>query len=130
MLTYVVTAAFFVVRKISLLKCLAYMCAQVVGAVLGAEFLYFTIWHELERTEANANFTSTKLGVTFINKKLGVYALDAICIEMVLTFVLVTTVFGVSDPKRTHVKHFGPLAVGLTVIGCVLMGVRMSLSQW
>jgi len=45
-------------------------------------------------------------------------------IELVITFILVLTVFATCDSNRTVIGGSGPLAIGLTVAMCHLWAVR------
>ena len=47
-------------------------------------------------------------------------------VEVVLTFLLVWTVFSTLDPARHHTGYGVPLAIGLAVTACHLVGVSIS----
>ena len=53
----------------------------------------------------------------------GVTVGQAFAVELVLTFLLVLTVFGCTDPLRSHYGYEVPLAIGLCVTVCHLVGV-------
>lgn len=121
-----VTFAFFVVRKVSLARLVLYVLAQMLGSAAGAQFLYGSIWRGLGSDHRNY----TRLGTTLLNQQMGVQPGEGVWIEATLTFILVTTVFSVSDPKRIDVKHFGPIACGFVVIALCIMGVSLCVVSW
>jgi len=99
-----VTAGLLTTRGIGLITGILYIIAQSVGGILGALILKAVT---PEKVNAEA------LGVTKlapdVDPGLG------IGIELIITFVLVLTVFGVTDPRRSDLKGSAPLAIGLAV---------------
>ena len=59
----------------------------------------------------------------------GVSTGQAIGVELVLTFLLVLTVFGCTDPLRSHYGYEVPLAIGLCVTICNFVGVGATFWQ-
>uniref|UniRef100_A0AAQ4PWP3 Aquaporin 1a (Colton blood group), tandem duplicate 2 n=1 Tax=Gasterosteus aculeatus aculeatus TaxID=481459 RepID=A0AAQ4PWP3_GASAC len=95
-----ITLGLLVSCKISPLRALVYMSAQVVGAVAGSVIVYGT------RPE-----TTHSLGVNKLN---GVGPGQGFGVEFLLTLQLVLCVLAVTDQRR-DVGGFAPLAVGLSV---------------
>lgn len=105
------TVAFLVTREISVVRGLLYIVAQCAGALGGAGLLYL-ITPESVRG---------KLGLTTINEALTVE--QAFCVELVITFVLVFTVFSSVDKSRDDRHGSGPLTIGFSVTLCHLFAV-------
>lgn len=105
-----VTAGFLVTRRIKLLDAGVYVLAQLVGATIGAFLLKFLFPGDLSRI--------TALGAPMVAG--SVTASAAMGIEAVLTFFLVSAVFGtilyVNAPK------VGGFGVGLVVVFAILVG--------
>lgn len=118
-----VTCAAIVTRKISLLKGLLYILAQLTGAGTGAYWLKMLTPASLIGEGAGA------LGGQAVNYNL-ITAGQAIGIEVTLTFLLVFTVFATAiDPRGSG--DLAPLAIGLSVliehfVGVPLTGASMN----
>ena len=106
-----VSIAFFATRKISLIRLVLYLGAQIGGAIAGAYLLGF-----LTPTNVNDSICSTLLNDAISWDK-------GLLIEFLITFVLVWTVFATCDINRTKMSGSGPLAVGLSVTVCHLWAV-------
>ncbi|KAK3193757.1 hypothetical protein Dsin_025067 [Dipteronia sinensis] len=92
-----VTFGLFLARKVSLIRALAYMVVQCLGAICGVGFVKAFMKHDY-----NAQAPAPALGA-----------------EIIGTFVLVYTVFSATDPKRSardsHVPVLAPLPIGFAV---------------
>lgn len=62
------------------------------------------------------------LGLSVPHPELSV--MQATGVEFLATFVLVFTIFGVCDEKRTDVKGSPALAIGVAATACCLVAVR------
>jgi MIP family channel proteins len=105
-----VTFGVMVSGRIPLALGLKYMVAQLIGAVLGGLLLHAVFPSELcaaVHLETPAVASGVSLGT-------------AVLIEAILTFALVTSVFGTAiDPRAPKIGGFG---IGLTVLVDILVG--------
>ena len=105
-----VTFGVMVARRISVSLGLQYMAAQLIGGVLAALLLH-VIFPE-------ALCAATHLGTPAVAS--GISVGTAVLIEAILTFALVTSVFGTAiDPRAPKIGGFG---IGLTVLVDILVG--------
>lgn len=105
-----VTFGVMVSRRISVALGLQYMAAQLIGGVLAGLLLYVVFPSELCAT--------VHLGTPAVAS--GVSLGTAVLIEAILTFALVTSVFGTAiDPRAPKIGGFG---IGLTVLVDILVG--------
>ncbi|XP_011695561.1 PREDICTED: aquaporin AQPAn.G [Wasmannia auropunctata] len=88
----------------SLLKTVCYVVCQCCGAIAGSAVLKLI----LPKTQV-----AQGLGVTALDS--NVTAAQGVGMEIIITFLLVLVVHAVTDPKRTDVKGWAPLAIGLTI---------------
>ncbi|XP_067946564.1 aquaporin-5-like isoform X1 [Watersipora subatra] len=122
-----VSAGMLCARKISLMRFLLYVFFQCTGAVMGAAIMqsltcnWQTTYADTALQAANA---TCGLGVTNLGP--GVTPGQGCVIELLVTFVLVTTVFATCDCSRSDLNGSGPLAIGLSVTMCHLGFIRMT----
>ncbi|XP_021295320.1 probable aquaporin PIP2-8 [Herrania umbratica] len=103
-----VTFGLFLARKVSLIRAIAYMVAQCLGAICGVGLVkafqksYYNRYEGGTNTLSDGYSTGTGLGA-----------------EIIGTFLLVYTVFSATDPKRkardSHVPVLAPLPIGFAV---------------
>ena len=86
----------------------------MLTGVLGAALLY-----GLTPSEVRGS-----MGVTIPRDNLN--AAQAFGIELLLTFVLVFTIFAITDTGREHRGYEIPLSIGLCVFVCHMVGVSVS----
>lgn len=98
-----VTCAMLITRRISLIRALLFIIAQLVGAIIGSALLKAFTPEEMRGP----------LGVTKPAKE--VTEGMAVGTEFFITFALVLTAFASCDTKRTDLKGSFPLTVGLSV---------------
>ncbi|XP_075707927.1 aquaporin-2-like [Rhinoderma darwinii] len=106
-----VTLAFLVGSQISVLKCVFYILAQMLGAVAGAGLLY-------EFTPASVR---GNLAINSINEDTS--AGQAVAVELFLTMQLVLCVFGTTDSRRTDNIGSPALSIGFSVTLGHLLGI-------
>lgn len=103
-----VTFGLFLARKVSLLRAVAYIVAQCLGAICGAGLVKGFQQGYYVRYGGGANSVAEGY-----SKGVGLAA------EIIGTFVLVYTVFSATDPKRSardsHVPILAPLPIGFAV---------------
>ena len=95
-----------------------YVVAQCVGALVGSALLalIFKLGHVEDMT-----------GVFGCNSLAGVSgnAFAALLVEIVLTFIFVLCILGVTSPKANH-GSFGGLVIGLTLTGVHILGIGLT----
>ncbi|XP_018306763.1 aquaporin AQPAn.G isoform X1 [Mycetomoellerius zeteki] len=88
----------------SFLKTICYTVCQCCGAIAGSIVL------KLLLPKAQV---SHGLGATALHPE--VTDAQGVAVEIIITFLLVLVVHAVTDPKRTDVKGWAPLAIGLAI---------------
>ncbi|KAH0629194.1 hypothetical protein JD844_011077 [Phrynosoma platyrhinos] len=106
-----VTVALLVAQKISILRALAYIIAQMVGAIAGAGVI-----HQITPPEIRGGLAVNGLQN---NTPAGV----AVAVELILTFLLVLCVFASTDSRRTDKVGSPALSIGLSVTTGHLLGI-------
>ena len=105
-----VSFGMWITKRIGLRKMLAYWVAQLLGASLAAWILGCIY---------QGGPVDVHLGTPAIDPTIGPKM--GFAIEAILTFFLVISVFGVAVDSRAS-KSFAGLAIGFTIVACVLMG--------
>ena len=95
-----------------------YVVAQCVGALVGSALLalIFKLGHVEDMTGAFG--CNSLAGV-------GGNAFAALLVEIVLTFIFVMCILGVTSPKASH-GSFGGLVIGLTLTGVHILGIGLT----
>ncbi|KAK5649459.1 hypothetical protein RI129_000488 [Pyrocoelia pectoralis] len=107
-----VTFGLFVTGDIKLLKALFYVAVQCVGAAAGAALLRVT----------TPEIYEGDLGITNFRDPLT--PIQALIVEIILTFPLVFVVQAVCDSRRNDIKGSAPLAIGLSITASHLSGIK------
>ncbi|CAL1538599.1 unnamed protein product, partial [Lymnaea stagnalis] len=106
-----VTIAALFTRRVSIIRGILYIVAQVVGGIVGAGILY-----GLTPSVKQGNLGSNVLNV-------NVSAAQGFGVELIVTFVYVLAVFSSLDDKRTDLRGSSPLTIGLAVVVCHLFAI-------
>ena len=104
-----VSFGFLVTRKLSIIKFLLYVVMQCLGAIIGAALLKGLIKNE-------GTIGTSQLGP-------NVDAGQGFGIELLITFVLVFTVFSCVDSGRSDIGGSVPLTIGMSIAMCHLWAV-------
>ncbi|CAL5373446.1 unnamed protein product [Camellia sinensis] len=103
-----VTFGMLMARKVTLVRALAYMAAQCLGAICGAALVKAFMKHHYMMLGGGANSVAA-----------GYSRGSALGAEIFGTFILVYTVFSATDPegiaRDAHVPVLAPLAIGIAV---------------
>merc|ERR1712224_82476 len=106
-----VTFSLAVTGKVSPIKAAIYVVAQCFGGITGAAILKGILPAPLDDGSLGATLVASDLSV---GKALG--------LEMMMTFLLVLTVFAMIDPSRPN-HGFAPLAIGFSIFIAHLIGI-------
>jgi aquaporin TIP len=121
-----VTIGMWITKRIDPQTAIAYIIAQLAGALAAAGALTLT-FRDLERNAAGVN-----LGVPSVGANLS--AGNAFVMEMIMTFFLIYVIFGTAVDRRSSKSIYG-LAIGLVVsadifAGGGVSGAAMNPSRW
>ncbi len=101
-----VTLGLLIAGEIEFVAAIGYWIAQFLGGILGAIVLNAVLPD------------SGDLGVTILSEGVGVG--QGLVVEIALTFFLVNTIFNTAVSGKAG--NFAGLAIGLTLVFCILMG--------
>ncbi|XP_064467234.1 aquaporin AQPAe.a-like [Ornithodoros turicata] len=106
-----VTMGMLCVGHVSILRAFFYICSQLIGGITGAAIL-----RAVTPEDQQGILGGTKLAD-------GVTPFQGVVVELMITFILVLTVFAVCDQNRLDILGSPPLAIGLSVGACHLMAI-------
>ena len=95
-----------------------YVIAQCIGALIGAALLA-TIFTMGGVTDMTGGLGTNGLAGVNGNSMAG------LLVEIVLTFIFVINILGVTSPKANH-GSFGGLIIGLTLVGVHILGIGLT----
>ena len=95
-----------------------YVIAQCIGALIGAELLA-TIFTSGGVIDMTGGLGSN--GLAGVNGS----SVAGLLVEIVLTFIFVINILGVTSPKANH-GSFGGLIIGLTLVGVHILGIGLT----
>ena len=101
-----VTLGLLIAGEIEFVAAIGYWVVQFLGGILGAVLLNVVLPNPSD------------LGVTILAE--GVTPVQGLVVEIVLTFFLVNTIFNTAVSGKAG--NFAGLAIGLTLVLCILMG--------
>ncbi len=116
-----VSFAMWIDKRMSTKDFIGYVVAQVLGAIVGAGILALII-----KSTAAGDFHSVGLGTNGYGEMAssGITTLGALVTEIVLTFVFVLSVLGVTrDEKKETVA---PIVIGLSLVLVHLLGIHLT----
>lgn len=102
-----VTFGLFLARKVSLIRAVAYIVAQSLGAIVGVGLVKAFQKHNYNSLGGGANTVAT-----------GYSKGTALGAEIIGTFVLVYTVFSATDPKRSARDSHVPVSLKFFSFSC------------
>jgi aquaporin TIP len=111
-----ITTGFIITRRIAPTLGALYIVVQLGAAALAAVLLNWVL--------PNATATATHLGAPALGT--GVSAGQGVAVEAVLTFFLVWVVFATAVDPRGTFKQIAGLAIGLTIVFGVLVGIGLT----
>lgn len=116
-----VSLAMLIDGQLSLIDFLGYIVAQFLGASAAGSVLFFII-----KNCSALNIFETGLGANGYGalSYLGISLDGAFAVEMILTFVFVMTIFGVTSNEKTA-PHAG-LIIGLTLTFVHILGIPLT----
>ena len=120
-----VSLAMLINKKITIVEFLFYVLAQVVGAFIGAGILYFVLTQSQAVAQAGG-IEAIGLGTNGFgdSSSLGISMWAAIAVEVILTFVFIYTIIGVtSDEKKSSVAG---IVIGLTLAFVHILGISLT----
>lgn len=113
-----VSLAMLISKKLTIKDFICYVISQVLGAIAGTAILFFIL--------SNTNLGTTALGANFYGELSAnnISLIAAIVTEIVLTFVFIYTILGVtSDDNKAPVAG---LVIGLTLTFVHLIGIPLT----
>ena len=113
-----VSLGFLLTKQMSVGDFFGYLISQVCGALAGSGLLAM-IFGLSGIEDKTGGFGTNGLGNINGNAAAG------IIVEIVLTFIFVLCILGVTSPKRSH-GSFGGLIIGLTLVGIHIIGIGLT----
>ena len=111
-----VSVGMYIAGKMELKECLKYIVSQIIGAFIGSALLGFCLG------SYNALGANGFGGV--LPNGMEVTIVIALLVEIILTFIFVTTILGVTDKKENG--HATGLVIGLTLTLVHLFGIPVT----
>ena len=119
-----VSLSMLVLGRISVTDFVGYVVSQVLGALAGSAVLKLIVGMSTTLSEAAA--VSVSLGQNGFGaaSALGLNMGGAFIVEVILTFVFVMTIIGVTSNVKT--SHMGGIVIGLTLTFVHILGIPLT----
>ena len=113
-----VSLAVYLTKGMSLLECVYYVISQVLGAICGSGILYFIL--------CNTTLSSVNLGANGYGplSAVGISMIGALLVEIILTFVFIYTILGVTNDKNK--SQIAGVVIGLTLTFVHILGIKLT----
>lgn len=113
-----VSLAMFISRKLKGTDFIGYVISQIAGAIAASALLYAII--------VSAGMPTTGLGQNGFGPGygIGITALMAVIVEIVLTFVFIYTILGVTSTENNG--NIAGLVIGLTLAFVHILGIALT----
>ena len=121
-----VSLAMLINKKITIKEFIFYVLAQIIGAFIGTGILYFVLTQMSAISGVEGGIATVGLGANGFGDQssLGVSMWGALVVELVLTFVFIYTILGVtSDEKKSSVAG---IVIGLTLAFVHILGISLT----
>ncbi len=115
-----VSLAMLINKKMSVKDFLCYVVAQILGAILGSAILYLIInW-------CGMDIATVGLGANGFGdaSSVGLNMIGAIVVEIILTFVFIYTILGVTSSEKF--SSVAGIVIGLTLAFVHIMGIPLT----
>jgi len=108
-------------KRISTKDFLGYVCSQVIGAIVGSLLLVLVL-----KTTGFGDYRTIGLGANGFGNQVpsGITMLGALLVEIILTFVFVLSVLGVTKNKKN--SSVAPIVIGLTLVLVHIIGINLT----
>jgi MIP family channel proteins len=116
-----VSIAMLIDKRLSPKDFVGYVAFQVIGAIVGIALLALII-----NSADLGGFTETGLGANGFDgvSAVGLSMIGAIIVEIILTFVFVFTILGVTDNEKT--SAVAGIVIGLALVFVHIMGIPLT----
>jgi len=116
-----VSIAMLIDKRLSPKDFVGYVVSQVIGAIIGIALLAFII-----NSADLGGFTATNLGQNGFDNvsAVGLSMVGAFIVEIILTFVFVFTILGVTGNEKT--SAIAGIVIGLTLVFVHIMGIPLT----
>ncbi len=109
-----VSLAMYLTKKLSTIDFIGYVIAQIIGAIVGAGILYYI----------SNMIDIDKTGALGANGFGDLTSFGAIVVEIILTFIFIFTILGVtSDANKSSVAG---IVIGLTLVFVHIVGISLT----
>lgn len=115
-----VSFAMLILKKLDFKDFIFYVIFQILGALTGSAILYSIVSMSSELDIANGLGQNGYGGASAVGLGMG----GAILVEIILTFVFILTIIGVTSNERT--SHLGGLVIGFALTLVHIMGIPLT----